>query len=176
MYRDKSLIPTEAIRLVALGTLADRPTPYADLALDVRHFSSRIMGPSLDMLGPSIELLRHEGLATGAAGPDAVLTITEKGRTELLHLLQANVRVPIDDLNKLVIAAKFRFLHVLSAAAQQQQLRNLVDLFAGEEARLDDLRAHHADGSADLIAWLDHELDLVRRRMAWLAERSGGQG
>jgi len=78
MYRDKSLIPTEAIRLIALGTLAGGPAAYADLALGVRHFASRIMGPSLDMLGPSIELLRHEGLATGAAGPDARLTITEK--------------------------------------------------------------------------------------------------
>jgi len=84
------------------------------------------------------------------------------------------VRVPIDDLNKLVIAAKFRFLHVLAPAAQQQQLRHLVDLFAGEEARLDDLRAHHADENHNLVAWLDHELDLVRRRMAWLEARSGG--
>ena len=32
MYRDNTLIPTEAIRLAALGTLAMRPMRYGDLA------------------------------------------------------------------------------------------------------------------------------------------------
>ena len=70
MYRDKTLIPTEAIRLCALGRVwRAGPKLYADLASEVRNFASRIMGPSLDVLGPSLELLTLEG--TGQAA-DAV--------------------------------------------------------------------------------------------------------
>ena len=32
MYKDNSLIPSEAVRLAALGLLAKRPRVYADLA------------------------------------------------------------------------------------------------------------------------------------------------
>ncbi len=62
MYKDNSLIPSEAVRLAALGLLAMRPRAYADLARDIRHFTARIVGPSLDLLGPSLELLKIEGL------------------------------------------------------------------------------------------------------------------
>ena len=62
MYKDNSLIPSEAVRLAALGLLAKRPRVYADLARDIRHFTARIVGPSLDLLGPSLELLKIEGL------------------------------------------------------------------------------------------------------------------
>ncbi len=121
MYRDKTLIPTEAVRLCALGILADGPTRYADLAREVRHFAGRIVGPSLDILGPSLELLRYEGLAeteneVEGDGAEALLSITEAGRTELKTLLTSNVRAPIDDVNKLVVALKFRFLHLLAPA------------------------------------------------------------
>ena len=34
MYKDNSLIPTEAVRLAALGTLHEGPRRYADLAPD----------------------------------------------------------------------------------------------------------------------------------------------
>ena len=69
MYSDSTLTPREAIRLCALGTLAGRsqatssPMTYDELASAVRHFVSRITGPSLDLMGESIELLRFEGLA-----------------------------------------------------------------------------------------------------------------
>src|SRR5262245_48552828 len=49
MYKDNSLIPTEAVRLAALGLLTEGPRTYAELADEVRHFSSRIVGPSLDL-------------------------------------------------------------------------------------------------------------------------------
>ena len=66
MYDDNSLTPREAIRLCALGTLAQQTTGqeilYDDLVFAVRHFISRITGPSLDLMGESIELLRYEGL------------------------------------------------------------------------------------------------------------------
>ena len=62
MYADNTLTPKEAIRLCALGTLAAGPIRYADLATSIRHFISRITGPSLDLMAESIELLRYEGL------------------------------------------------------------------------------------------------------------------
>ncbi|HYC12673.1 MAG TPA: hypothetical protein VEC75_00390, partial [Stellaceae bacterium] len=62
MFRDRSLVPAEAIRLTALGLLAEGPRRYGDLAAAVRHFTGRIVGPSLDLMGSSLELLRYEGL------------------------------------------------------------------------------------------------------------------
>jgi hypothetical protein len=82
MFRDKTLIPAEAIRLAALGMLAEGPRAYGALAGDVRHFASRIMGPSLDLLGPSLELLRHEGLAVAEGSGErsaTTLRITSAG-------------------------------------------------------------------------------------------------
>ncbi|MBT3401595.1 MAG: hypothetical protein HN420_16590, partial [Rhodospirillaceae bacterium] len=71
MYRDKTLIPTEALRLCMLGTLAIQPHTYAELAREVRAFASRIVGPSLDVMGLSIEVLRAEGLVQPVMGqPD----------------------------------------------------------------------------------------------------------
>src|SRR5271155_4923639 len=99
MYRDKTLIPTEAIRLAALGLLSECAQRYGELAAAVRHFASRVMGPSLDVLGTSIELLRLEGLVEPAAGgamaEDALLRITDAGRAELKTLLMSRVRSPV---------------------------------------------------------------------------------
>jgi DNA-binding PadR family transcriptional regulator len=170
MYRDKTLIPTEALRLLALGLLADAPRRYKDLATEVRHFTSHITGPSLDLLGPSIELLRYEGLtepADEAEGADLLLRITDAGREELAMLLHANVRAPIDGFAKLVIALKFRFLHLLPAPAQAEVLDGLIELYQAEHARLVELRA--ASGARDrLAAWLDHDLGQIDDRIAWL--------
>lgn len=170
MFRDKTLIPTEAIRVLALGLIADRPRRYAELAQELRRFIGLVLGPSLDMLAPSLELLRFEGLATAnGEGADAALSITEKGRGELMNLLRANVRAPVNDTNRLVIALKFRFLHLLPPAEQQTQLALLADLYETERGRLEELRA--ADGGAAFAAWLDHEIALIGERIAWL-ERS----
>ena len=46
MYRDNTLIPTEAVRLLALGILATGERSYSQLASEVRHFTGRIVGPS----------------------------------------------------------------------------------------------------------------------------------
>ena len=51
MYRDNTLIPSETVRLLALGILAGGAKRYATLAEEVRHFSGRIVGPSLDLVG-----------------------------------------------------------------------------------------------------------------------------
>src|SRR5262249_61299787 len=88
MYKDNSLIPTEAVRLAALGLLSEGERSYAALADEVRHFTGRIVGPSLDLIGPPIEVLRVEGLvdASAGSGPATMLRITELGRQELVRL------------------------------------------------------------------------------------------
>ena len=70
MFRDNSLIPAEAIRLAALGLLAEAERRYGDLAGEIRHFTSRIVGPSLDLMGTSVELLRYEGLIEAVGLPE----------------------------------------------------------------------------------------------------------
>ncbi|MBL6864230.1 MAG: hypothetical protein ISQ90_05520, partial [Rhodospirillales bacterium] len=68
MYSDNTLTPRESIRLCALGILAGRKLDglnkmtYDELVESVRHFVSRVTGPSLDLMGDSIELLKFEGL------------------------------------------------------------------------------------------------------------------
>ena len=62
MYTDNTLTPKEAVRLCALGTLFKEPTRYSALASGVRYFVSHVIGPSLEVMGQSIELLRYEGL------------------------------------------------------------------------------------------------------------------
>ncbi len=87
MYKDNSLIPSEAVRLAALGLLAKRARVYADLARDIRHFTARIVGPSLDLLGPSLELLKVEGLIEAvdskAAHDAQTVRLTRDGEAEL---------------------------------------------------------------------------------------------
>lgn len=174
MFRDKTLIPTEAIRVLALGLLADRPRGYAELAQELRRFIGLVLGPSLDMLAPSLELLRFEGLAAAAdgTGPDAPLAITEKGRGELLNLLRANVRAPVNDTNRLVIALKFRFFHLLPPEERGAQLALLADLYETERGRLEALRAEAEGGSPDFAAWLDHEIALAGERIGWLEDHA----
>jgi DNA-binding PadR family transcriptional regulator len=176
MLRDKALNPSEAIRLTALGILARGPKRYADLAAEVRHFISHITGPSLDLMGSSLELLRYEGLFEAGGGPphgashtppDAELTITEAGRRELDDLLRSPIHGPINDLNKLIIALKMRFLHLLDRPSRRAQLDMLVEICEGELARLENLREHDRDEAGSLTAWIDHDIAQVRQRLDW---------
>lgn len=172
MYRDNSLMPKEAVRLATLGLLAGKPMRYADLAMAVRHFTARLVGPSLDLLGTSLELLRYEGLVEAQDGQgmadNALLTITAAGRQEFDTLMRARVRAPSsDDLNKLVITLKLRFLHLLDPAEQREQAEQLVELFETELARLEDLRRSYEGEPGHLISWLDHDIDQVRNRLDW---------
>jgi len=173
MFRDKTLIPAEAIRLAALGMLAEGPRAYAALASDVRHFASRIMGPSLDLLGPSLELLRHEGLVAAEGSGErgaTTLRITPAGLEELGRLLRANVRAPLDDLTKLVVALKMRFLDRLASEDRRAQLDRLIELYDNEIARLADLRNNHRGTSEHLAAWLGLEITQTEARLAWLRD------
>ncbi len=183
MYRDNTLIPSEAIRLLALGVLATRECPYAELAHEVRHFVGHVVGPSLDLVGAPIEVLKVEGLIeeieTRAAdsdpgpapGPDSdaapPLRITEAGREELIRLLTSNLRAPVSDINKLIITLKMRFLHLLEPADRRLQAEILIEMCERQLARLTELRGRHEDAPGHLPSWLDHETDQTRERLDW---------
>lgn len=182
MYPDHSLMPKEAVRLAALGMLAEKPMAYGALAAAIRDFTSHIMGPNLDLMGTSIQLLATEGLiapeAGGAArgqaiGPDTRLAIAEAGRAELETLLLATVRTPFNDINKLVVALKMRFLGLLDPARRRDQMALIGAALEGELARLTALRARRleeADGEDALVAWLDHDIGQIDASLAWFGQ------
>jgi len=174
MYADNTLTPKEAVRLCALGTLASGPMRYSALANSIRHFTSHITGPSLDVMGTSLELLKYEGLVEAVDGigmeDDAVLEITKAGKTELRNLLTASVRAQANDMNKLIAALKFRFLHLLNKDEQHAQAGIFVDAAETELARLDELRQHHTDDGGHLGEWLDHDIQELENRLAWLRD------
>lgn len=171
MFADKTLTPREAVRLCALGTIAAKPMRYSELASSVRHFISRMTGPSVDLLGTSIELLRYEGLVEALAGEgmedDATLSITEAGRKEFHALMVAPLR-PASDLSKLITTLKFRFLHLLDKADQEAQVELLIDTSETGLNRLLDLRDSMAGEGGYLVDWLDEEVTRAEARLDWL--------
>jgi DNA-binding PadR family transcriptional regulator len=171
MFPDHSLMPREALRLAALGMLAEAPTAYGDLARDLRAFVSHIMGPSPEAMGASLELLRYEGLAEPLPAPDSGdprLAITDKGRSEFQALMQATVRSPFNDLNKLVVALKMRFLPLLPPAAQRDQAVLLAEACRAEVARLVGLCNQQAAAKGSAFAqWLEHDIAQAEERLSW---------
>ena len=176
MYRDHTLIPSEAVRLLALGILATRPASYAELAASVRDFSGHVVGPSLDLIGSPIELLKVEGLVeaseTGDDPDTARLQITDAGRAELVRLLSTNVRATVTDINKLILAVKLRFLHLLSLEQQHLQAVMLAEMCERELLRLTELRAKHHGEAGYFMSWLDHDIAEVRERHGWFKSLS----
>lgn len=174
MYQDHSLMPSETARLLALGILADGEVRYADLAEQVRGFIERIVGPSLDIVASPLELLKVEGFIepVGDSAPPrrseaAMLRITDAGRQELIRLLTARARPPVNELNRLIIALKMRFLHLLEPAARREQLDILIEMSQSELGRLLELRERHGQTPGHLSAWLDQEIAQSRARMGW---------
>jgi len=176
MFADNTLTPREAIRLCALGTLAlaDDPLRYSELASAIRHFTSRITGPSLDIMGTSIELLKFEGLVEPIDGvgmeDDATLRLTAKGEDEMTALMTSRIRSAGGEVNKLITTLKLRFLHLLDTQAQREQIDLLIENCDTELARLDDLRAHHADDAGHLAQWLDHDIAQLEAHLDWLED------
>jgi len=170
MYADNTLTPKESIRLCALGSLALQPMRYGELAISIRHFISRVIGPTPEIMGHSIELLKYEGLveAVDGSGEGELLRITDDGRAEMRALLTANLRPSNTELNTLITALKFRFLHLLDPAEQAAQADLLLAAVEREIARVADLRAHPSGGAGLLPEWLDHHLAQLEARMAWL--------
>jgi DNA-binding PadR family transcriptional regulator len=173
MYRDRTLLPKEAMRLAVLGTLAIEPLTYAALATALRHFISRIVGPSLEFTGSSLELYRLEGLiaaedgGAGKPGPEARLALTEAGRAELRELLESGVRGPFEGVGRLVLALKMRFLHLLDPATQRAQAELMIEACETELARIEDLRARHANEPGHLTSWLAVDAAEARARLDW---------
>lgn len=168
MYRDNSLMPSEAIRLLALGLLTDRPRDYAELAREVRHFTDHVVGPSLDLVAQPIELLKVEGLIEPQdKAKDSPLSITQAGRETLRSLLTAAVRPPVNDINKLIIALKMRFLHLLPPEDQRLQAEVLIEMCERELARLQAIQSHNADAPGHLGSWLSHDIGQTQARLAW---------
>ena len=172
MFADNTLTPKETVRLCALGTLALKASRYGDLANSIRHFISRITGPSLDVMGVSIELLKCEGLVEvvkkTANEEDAELIITESGYDELKSLLTAKVRPAATEISKLVVALKFRFLHLLDSEERSAQIELLIEMTENELTRLEDLQQHHLNDQGYLVGWLDHDISMLETRLAWL--------
>ena len=176
MFRDNSLMPKEAIRLSALGLLSQGAKSYASVANEVRHFTTRFWGPTLDIMASSIELMRLEGLIESVtedgnnADGAAILRLTDAGRAELRDLLSATVRAEASDFSKLAIALKLRYMHLLPAAEQREQTEALIEMRQSEAARLIDLRASHADEGGYFLNWLDREIDRSQNDRAWLED------
>jgi hypothetical protein len=169
MYRDNTLIPTEAIRLAALGSLVEGDTGYAALAREIRYFVAHIAGPSLDLLGTSLELLGYEGLAETRDGAamegDAILRVTDAGRAAFHTLMISNVRAPVSDVGKLIVALKLRFLPLLPAEERLDQTDMLIEMCELERARLTEMRGQYTDGR--LADWLDLDIAQLEERLAW---------
>jgi len=168
MYRDRTLLPKEAMRLAVLGMLAGKAMGYAGLASELRHFTSRIVGPSLELTGSSIELLRLEGLIAKTDGE--LLGLTGPGRAELIELLSSGVRGPFDGINRLVLVLKLRFLHLLDRESQRGQAEMMIEAAETELARIEDLRKHNAAESGHLPAFLTHDADEARSRLEWFRD------
>ena len=170
MYSDNTLTPKEAVRLCALGILSGNSMTYGALAQSIRHFIDRIQGPSLDVLGTSVELLKYEGLVDvfDGEGDQESLKVTDKGKIELHSLLCANIRATDSDLNKLIEALKFRFLHLLDTDDRHQQTDLLVERTEMELARHLDLRQHFQGDSGFLLQWLDRDITELESRLKWL--------
>jgi hypothetical protein len=172
MYADHTLTPKEAVRLCALGSLAMAPATYMGLATAIRHFVSRVVGPTPEIMGHSIELLKYEGLVepVEGEGDNALLRITAAGREEMRALLTSNLRPSHTELNRLIVALKFRFLHLLTPDEQRAQAELLIEACDQEIVRLIDLRQHHADDTGRLTLWLDHEIGSLEERLTWLSD------
>lgn len=177
MTRDPPLQPKQALRLCALGELAQSgPLPYAELASRVRAFTIHLVGPSVDMMGGSLELLRYDGLIAPPEGtPEgrhdaAPMTITEAGRGEFDALMTAGLGDPLGEIAKLVVTLKVRFLHLLPRDRQRAQVAGLIALYEREIARLAALHADHAGEPGHLGGWLAHDIAQYERRLAWFRD------
>ena len=183
MYRDNSLVPSESMRLLALGFLQEHPLDYATLAGKTRQFTLRIVGPSLDLIGTPLEVLKIEGFVDNApldhpeqGSPDSpALLLTARGREEFERLMASNLRAPLNDMSKLVLAIKMRFLHLAPVQTQQAQYLLLVDLYDRQLERLQDLRAQEEKTMAnEFTSWLDLEMTQTHERLQHYEKLAAG--
>jgi len=171
MFRDHSLVPAEAIRLAALGFLAEGKQRYSELARAVRDLTNVVAGPSAELMAMPLELLRYEGLVVAGVGDDPELRLSAAGHEALASLLRAGLRAPTSDLERLGLVLKLRFLHHLPPAEQADQLALMIAACERDLARIEELRSRHARAAALLSEWLEHDIDHAKARLALLRTR-----
>ena len=161
--------------MAALGAVTERNRGYDEIASEVRQFTARIVGPSLELLGSSIELLRLEGLleevsTDGRDNGDRLMRLTDAGRVALRKYLRTEVPADASDQGRLIIALKLRFIEVLDRSEQLEQLRAIERFSDAERVRLDELGSRSEWLGGLLADWLDVERDLAERRTRWCRE------
>ena len=175
MYRDNSLIPRETIKMAALGALIERERSYDDIANEVRSFISRIVGPSLELMGTSIELLKVEGLIETVNDNDkddaSLLRLSPAGLQELKEYLRSNLKSGGSELNKLVIALKLRFIDILNDDERRDQFLAIRDIYHNEKRRLDDLKNQTTWLTGFLLESIELDLYVVNKRIEWCDQR-----
>ncbi|WP_085905255.1 hypothetical protein [Kiloniella majae] len=156
MYRDNTLVPAEATRLLALGLLMEEPMSYAMLAQTVRGFTSLVVGPSLDLIGTPLEVLKVEGLVKTSEGE--TLSLTDAGKEEFVYLMGSNLRAPVTDMSKLIIAIKMRLLRLADQTTQIMQVNLLVDIYERQLNRLLELKQGYSTTAGQFDNWLDLDI------------------
>jgi DNA-binding PadR family transcriptional regulator len=169
MFRDRSLIPAETIRLMALGLLAEGERAYGELASEIRYFTSNFVGPSLDLMGSSIEILRTQGLIEPVDGQgtadNAVMRLKPEGRIVLHDLLQARLGQGQGDINRLGLRLKLRFLTLLPESEQAAQRGHIVETLESELARLTDVRRRNDTAPAIFRDWIDRDIAAIEAHL-----------
>jgi len=159
--------------MAALGALLRGERPYSEIAREVRQFTARIVGPSLELLGSSIELLRLEGLLEAASRQQAdepVLRLTETGLAALREYLRADINPDASAHHRLLIALKLRFIGILDINEQLAQLRALERINEADAVRLDDLIERTEWHGGLLRDWLVSERTAAEQRAQWYRE------
>ena len=161
--------------MAALGALIERARSYDDIANEVRSFISRIVGPSLELMGTSIELLKLEGLIETVNDNDkadsSLLQLSPAGLQELKEYLRSNLKSRGSELNKLVIALKLRFIDILDDDERRDQLLAIRDMYHNEKRRLEDLKNQTTWLTGFLLESIELELFVVNKRIEWCDQR-----
>ena len=161
--------------MAALGALIERERSYDDIANEVRSFISRIVGPSLELMGTSIELLKVEGLIEAVndndEGDTSLLRLSPAGLQELKEYLRSNLKSGGSELNKLVIALKLRFIDILNDDERRDQFLAIRDIYHNEKRRLEDLKKQTAWLTGFLLESIELDLSVVNKRIEWCDQR-----
>ena len=100
------------------------------------------------------------------------MRLSRTGRDAFISLMQARLRAPMNDTQKLALALKLRYLHHLDLEDRMDQVELLLELTEAELARLRDLQHQEkqsGNASGYLDEWLEIEIDQAETRRAWLS-------
>lgn len=175
--RDNTLLPTQVIRLCALGTLrAQGDLAYGVLANEVRTVTAHLTGTAPTVTASSIQLLRYEGLIDAVdlddpvqpANADTVLRITDSGRRAFEELMAGGLSTPMNELNRLAVQLRLTFLHLLEETQRDAVRMALIALYEREIDRISALYEDLGQRPGPLGAWLKLDLEHAMDRLNWL--------